>query len=255
MRRNIIEIDEERCDGCGQCVTACAEGALQVIAGKARVVRDEYCDGLGACLGECPTGALRVVQRDAADFDAVAVEEHVRRSARPEIPVSRVASNQAGSCPSSQVRVGPTSAASRPVEPVLGLPSRVQAPDLAQWPVMLHLVPVQAPFFRERELVILSTCGPIASADVHWRFLRGRSVVVACPKLDVTDPYVEKLAAIFRENGIPRAIVARMEVPCCGGLTQMAAQARRASGRDDLLLEEVVIGLDGAIVQQRELPA
>ena len=136
-----------------------------------------------------------------------------------------------------------------------GLPDAINPSDLQQWPVQLHLVPPVAPFFQGKELLVLATCGPVASADVHWRFLRGRSVVVACPKLDVTEPYVEKLAMILRENDIPKAIVLIMEVPCCSGLSNMAEQALALSGRKDLEVEEVTLGLDGKVRGTRTLGA
>jgi hypothetical protein len=131
-----------------------------------------------------------------------------------------------------------------------GLPDKVNPSDLAQWPVQLHLVPPQAPFFQDKELLVLNSCGAVTSADVHWRYLRGRSVVMACPKLDVTGPYVEKLTAIMRENRIPKVIVVRMQVPCCGGLTQMVLQAHADSGRDDLVVEEATLALDGSVMRQ-----
>ena len=279
--RNIIEIDEALCDGCGNCVVACAEGAIEVIDGKARVVRDSLCDGLGACLGDCPQGALRIVQRETEAFDEAAVAAHLaERDAQP--PQSAPGSggghgrghgggghghghgggghghgHGGGGCPGSRVISRPAAAAAPPIAPAAGagLPAKVLSSDLAQWPVQLHLVPERAPFFQDKELVVLSTCGPVASADVHWRFLRGRALVMACPKLDVTGPYVRKLAGIFAGNGIPRVLVVRMQVPCCGGLVQMVAQARTLSGRTDLEVQEVVLGLDGSVVSERPLLA
>lgn len=269
MLREIIEIDEELCDGCGQCIDACAEGAIQLVDGKARVIKEEFCDGLGACIGDCPTGALEVVEREAPSYDAVATEQHVEatrglegvarfrqqhamhQARQPQPPRQghdHGHGHSGGGCPGSRMR---DLAAETQTEaaPISGdsLPSKVNQPDLAQWPIQLHLVPPRAPFFEGKELVLLSTCGPVASADVHWRFLRGRSVVVACPKLDQTEPYLQKLAGIFANNAIPRVEVVRMEVPCCGGLTELAEQARRLAGRNDLVLDETVIGLDGAV--------
>jgi hypothetical protein len=137
--------------------------------------------------------------------------------------------------------------AATPTETAAGLPGQVNPSDLRQWPVQLHLVQPGAPFFMNRELVVLSTCAPIASADVHWRYIRGRGVVVACPKLDRTEPYAAKLAAILKDPTIPRVIVLRMEVPCCGGLTRIVEEAVAASGRTDLAFEEVVVGVDGTV--------
>ncbi|MDY0059642.1 MAG: 4Fe-4S binding protein [Myxococcota bacterium] len=269
MRRPIIEIDERLCNGCGECVTACAEGAIQLVDGIARVVKEEYCDGLGACLGECPTGALQIREREAPAFDEAAAQEHVRRlrgeaaptahhppapaAHQPPAPAPAPAA-PSGGCPGSRATTLRSAAPAPQAIQGTGLPARLNPSDLGQWPVQLHLVPTRAPFFADRELLVLSTCAPVASADVHWRFLRGRSVVVACPKLDVTDPYVEKLAAILRDNRIPRVVVLRMQVPCCGGLTRLVALAVRASGRPDLIVEEVVVGFEGEVVGQRELP-
>jgi ferredoxin len=218
--RKIVRIDDELCDGCGNCVTTCAEGALQIVNGKARLVRELFCDGFGDCIGECPTGALTIEERESEAFDFEATRAHV------------AATGGAG---------GPKQA----------IPS-----ELRQWPVQLHLVQPGNPFFRDRELVVLSTCGPVASADVHWRFLRGRSVVVACPKLDDTRPYAAKLGAILRDPTIPKVTIVRMEVPCCGGLTAITRDAAALSGRRDLVLEEVTLGVNGDLqaVESGELP-
>jgi ferredoxin len=235
MKRKIIEIDEALCNGCGACITGCAEGALQLVNGKAKLVSDRFCDGLGACIGECPTGALRIVEREAPEFDADAVNQGLHHKA-PSL----------GGCPGLQVRFDSAHLAKKP-QPIVG-GGQVIPSELRQWPTQLHLVPVDAPFFRNRELVVLSTCAPSASPDVHWRFIRGRAIVIACPKLDRTEGYVEKLAAILSANGIPKVVVVRMTVPCCGGLTRMVQEAVRCSGRIDLVAEEAVIGLDGELL-------
>lgn len=241
MKRKIIEIDESKCNGCGACVTGCAEGALQIVDGKAKLVNEVFCDGLGACIGECPTGALQIVEREAPAFSEAAVEAHLRGQPPQRTP-------PAGGCPGMQVRFGQASAASAPVA-AGSAGGQVIRSELSQWPTQLHLVPVEAPFFKNRELVVLSTCSPSASPDVNWRFIRGRAIAIACPKLDRTDGYVEKLAAILASNGIPKVIIVRMEVPCCGGLTRMVQEAVRRSGRTDLAVEEAVIGLDGDLRQ------
>ena len=277
MKRNIIEIDREKCNGCGDCVSACAEGAIQMVDGKAKVVKDEYCDGLGACLGDCPTGALKIVERDAPAYDPSAVEQHLAKTRGPEglarfraqhaeehppagPPLVMLGGprgghgGQGGGCPGSRMRdLRPQAAAVVPTPATAtGLPPKINASELSQWPIQLHLVPPTAPFFQDKELVIMSTCGPLASADAHWRFLRGRSLVIACPKLDRTEPYVDKLAMIFAHNRISTAYVVRMEVPCCAGLTRMAVQAHAQSRRTDLRLEEVTLGIDGSV--QSQLP-
>lgn len=266
MKRSIVRIDETLCDGCGECVTACAEGALRIVEGKARLVGESFCDGFGDCIGECPTGALTIEQREADAFDLEQTRTHVART-RGADGVRRLeraaadhglSSAQAfGSlpmhpgrgtgCPGASARIIPKSGPARPVSGSGG-PAQAIPSELRQWPVQIHLVPPGAPFFRDRELVILNTCGAVASADVHWRFLRGRSVVVGCPKLDDTRPYAEKLAAILREPTIPRVVVVRMEVPCCGGLTQIAQEAVSRTGRSDLALEEVTLGVNGDVL-------
>jgi NAD-dependent dihydropyrimidine dehydrogenase PreA subunit len=235
--RNIIRIDEELCDGCGECVPSCAEGALQVIDGKARLVTDVLCDGLGACLGDCPTGALTVIQREAAEFDEAAVS--ARRHATPVQPSS--------ACPSSSVRViplveaghGPAVAAAR----VAG-----GRPGLQQWPVQLHLVPPAAPFFRGRHVLLAADCVPVAVRDFHAEFLDDRGLAIACPKLDQhLELYVQKLAAMIDQAGILSLTVAIMEVPCCGGLVRLAEQALAAAGRQ-IPLRLVTVGIRGDIL-------
>ena len=212
MKRNVIHIDELKCNGCGQCITACAEGALQVVNGKAKLVKEVFCDGLGVSIGACPAGALTVEVREAPAFDCAQTKKHARAERGAE-----VASALAGRS------------------------------ELEQWPVQIHLVQPGAPFFHGRELLVLSTCAPVASAEIHRQFIRGRGVVVGCPKLDRTEGYAAKLAAILKDKSIPGVLVVRMEVPCCGGLTAIVREAMRQSGRPDLRVKEVQIGLDGTI--------
>jgi len=259
--RKIIEIDEERCNGCGECVTGCAEGALQIIDGKAKVVKEQFCDGLGDCIGTCPTGALKIIEREAETYDPEATREHVRRSLGEEAAkrfdeTERIhAKKLAGEppafsgCPGMQVRTGRKDDSESPIAPTSSGTQQVIRSDLEQWPIQLHLVQPSMPFFNGRELVVLSTCAPVTSPDVHWRFVRGRSVVVACPKLDRTEGYEEKLAAIMAENDIPKVVVVRMTVPCCGGLGMIVRRAHAACGRTNLVVEEVTIDLDGNLVK------
>ncbi|TAN37704.1 MAG: 4Fe-4S ferredoxin [Verrucomicrobia bacterium] len=275
MKRKIITIDEDKCNGCGDCVVACAESAIQIINGKAKLVKEQYCDGMGDCLGECPTGAIKIEELDVPDYDAAATRAHVAKvggvaavkkfdetavrhglAPAPQPMVSPHAQyhHGGGGCPGTRMRtMQPGTPAAAPTPSGSGLPPKLNPSELAQWPIQIHLVSPQAPYFKNKELVIMSTCGPLASADVHWRFLRGRSVVVGCPKLDNTDGYAEKLAAILAEPTIPKAIVVRMEVPCCGGLTAIAQEAAALSGRTDLKVEEVTIGLSGDVLAQEEV--
>ena len=242
MKRKIIEIDEEKCNGCGACVTGCAEGALAIVNGKAKLVSEVFCDGLGACIGECPMGALKIIERAAPEFDEAAVQKHVQKKAPP-----------AGGCPGMQLRFAEQAKVEKSKGEGRGISGQVIRSELNQWPTQLHLVPVEAPFFKNRELVVLSTCAPSASPDVNWRFIRGRAIAIACPKLDRTEGYVEKLAGILASNGIPKVIIVRMEVPCCGGLTMMVKEAARKSGRTDLIVEEATIGLDGELREIKRL--
>ena len=266
MKRRIIEIDETRCNGCGDCITGCAEGALQLVDGKAKVVKEQYCDGFGDCVGACPAGALKIVVREAEAYDIDATREHVLRTGGAgaverfdQANAGHAAKENAaprpptGGCPGMQIRNGGAAKGRRQEKFGGTVSTQVIKSDLEQWPIQLHLVPPTAPFFEGKELVVLSTCSPVASPDVHWRFVRGRSLVVACPKLDRTEGYVEKLTAILAENRIPKVIVVRMSVPCCGGLTALVRQAYGASGRNDLIVEEVTIGLDGELINTERI--
>jgi len=269
--RKIIRIDEDLCNGCGDCVVGCAEGALQIVDGKAKLMREDFCDGLGDCIGACPTGALTIEEREVTDYDPDAARAHVARTrgdqglATFDEAAARHAPAPSGGCPGSRMRVLPN--ASDGVSPSSPNPSQdegapafsmagtdpgtIQPGQLGQWPVMLHLVSPQSPFLKNRELCVLSTCAPAAMPDAQWRFIRGRGVVMACPKLDRTDGYLEKMTEILREPSIPRVVVARMEVPCCSGLTALAVRAAEASGRDQLEVVEATVSLRGDLLAQR----
>lgn len=259
-KRKVITINEDLCNGCGDCVTACSEGALQIINGKAKLVNEKFCDGFGDCIGKCPTGALKIEEKEVPDFDFEATREHVRtlggeQAVRKLEMAAKVhefkakmghAMHGGGGCPGSAMRFN----AQTPKREAVGRggPRQAIPSELNQWPVQIHLVRPDAPYFKNRELVVLSTCAPIASADMHWRFIRGRSVVVGCPKLDRTEGYVEKLAAILSEPSIPKVIIVRMEVPCCGGLTMIVREAAAMTGREDLEVEEVTVALNGDVL-------
>jgi len=249
MKREIIRIDEQKCDGCGHCVTACAEGAIAIIEGKARLVSDIYCDGLGACIGDCPRGALTIETREADGFDQEAVECHLSSNTRQTADSSKTAvSGCAFACPGSAAQVLRGSGAAPDARPSTG-----SAPpaELGQWPVQLHLVPVNAPYFQNADLLISADCVPFAFADFHRKFLRGRALVVGCPKLDEVQAYRHKLAEIFRQNDIRMVDVAHMEVPCCSGLVRLVETALKDSGKAiPLVLTRV--GIRGEILERSQ---
>ncbi|HOX08961.1 MAG TPA: 4Fe-4S binding protein [Planctomycetota bacterium] len=250
-KRKIVRIDAAKCNGCGQCVSACAEGAIAMVNGKAKLVKDSYCDGLGACLGECPQDAITIEEREAADFDEAAAmaHKHGGAAAAPhagEPPAPSPAPLPCG-CPGTMARTLKPAAA--PAAPCCaGGSGAGQASQLGQWPIQLALVPPGAPFLRGRELALAADCVGFAFPQLHPEVLAGRALLVACPKLDDVSGrgYVEKLAEIFRGSGITKVTVYRMEVPCCSGLTRLARQALADSGAA-LPFEEVVIGLSGEV--------
>ncbi len=307
MLREIVVIDESKCDGCGLCVPACEEGAIRIIDGKARLVSDVLCDGLGACLGHCPQDAIHIEKREADAFDEAAVAAHLGHgdskghataSARPPVPTpppakaphpaamagaggcpgaafKRLADSPqphspqphspqphspqppAGGCPSSRfAQFDRSGAPARPAPSDGSADTAADAPasELTHWPVQLRLLSPAAPVLRGASLLIAADCVPVAFPDFHSRLLRGRAVVIACPKLDDPDGYVEKLTAILADNEVRDITVAHMQVPCCTGILHMAAEARRRSGRNVPLID-MVISLQGEVLAERAVPA
>ncbi len=226
MKRKIIKIDEDLCNGCGICVDACHEGAIQMIDGKAVLVSESYCDGLGDCLPECPTGAITIEKRDAAEFDKVAVEKHMAANeAAPEPTVEPLPCG----CPGSHSKTldrkeTPTAAPAAAAAPQESLS------ELRQWPVQIKLVPVNAPYFDNAKLLIAADCTAFASANVHSQFMKNKITLIGCPKLDEGD-YTEKLTQIIANNNIKSVDVLRMSVPCCGGIEHAVKQALQDSGK------------------------
>ena len=234
MKRRIIEIDRDKCNGCGACAEACHEGAIAMVDGKARLMRDDYCDGLGDCLPACPTGAITFVEREAAAYDEKAVMENKQRKMREQgmtLPCG---------CPGSQSRH-----IQRQDAPAAEMPQAQQTSRLSQWPVQIKLVPVNAPYFDGARLLIAADCTAYAYAAFHEHFIRGHITLVGCPKLDSID-YSEKLTAIIRENNIKSVTVVRMEVPCCGGLEAAAKTALRESGKF-IPWQVVTVTVDGRL--------
>jgi NAD-dependent dihydropyrimidine dehydrogenase PreA subunit len=250
VKRKIIQIDEELCDGCGQCVPSCAEGTLAIVDGKAKVVSDNLCDGLGACLGECPNGALQIIEREADEFDEHAVEKRLAEvKATP--PKAQPATMPCG-CPSTQMMdFGKKSpcpgSASLKIEKTTGS-------ELSHWPVKIRLVPANAPFLKGADLLVLADCVPAAYPDLHQKLLKGRVVMMGCPKFDDVEGqgYVDKFAKICRESGIKSITSVIMEVPCCAGLHTIVRKGLAASGMT-IPLEEVVIGRRGDVVQRAKI--
>jgi len=241
IKRKIIEIDPDHCDGCGLCVPSCAEGAIQVINGKARLVAEKYCDGLGACLGECPNNALRITERDAEDFDEVAVEEHVKKKDLPS------AAPLPCGCPSTQLQtfipIDPCKEANKP-----RFQAGRQASFLTHWPVQIKLVPPTAPFLKGADLLVSADCTPLAYANFHQDFLKGKVVMMGCPKFDDVQEYVQKFTEIFKTADIKSITTLVMEVPCCSGLPFIVKKALEASGKK-IPLEEMVISIRGELIR------
>ena len=240
MIRKIVQIDQDRCDGCGLCAPSCAEGAIQIVNGKAQIAADNLCDGLGACLGDCPRDAITIVERDADDFDEAAVEKHLHQKLAP--PAAQPVAPHGG-CPGSRA------VSFTPAPPKEAAGAGAQPSQLAQWPVQLMLVPPAAPYFQDAELLITADCVPFAYADYHRDFLAGKAVVVACPKLDDAGAYTAKLTELFRASNLKGITVLRMEVPCCGGIVAAARQALAASGKE-IPFRELTVGLRGEILKR-----
>lgn len=233
MVRNIIQIDEEKCNGCGACVEACHEGAIGMVDGKAKLLRDDYCDGLGDCLPNCPVGAITFTEREAAAYDEAAVmENRKKQEGQPAVL----------GCPGQQMKQ--FDRGEQPVEQEQSVKTQSQ---LSQWPCQIKLVPVNAPYFKGAKLLIAADCTAYAYANVHQEFMKGKITLIGCPKLDSVD-YSEKLTQILVNNEIQSVTVLRMEVPCCGGLEQAAITALKNSGKF-IPWQVVTISVDGKIIE------
>lgn len=236
MIRRIIEIDKEKCNGCGLCAKACHEGAIGMVDGKATLLRDDYCDGLGDCLPVCPTGAITFVEREAAAYDEGAVQANMAKKGKTPC-----------ACPGSQsklLEVQEKMAAKREEEATpVAVPSR-----LRQWPVQIKLAPIKAPYFDGAKLLIAADCTAYAYGNFHEEFMKGKITLVGCPKLDMVD-YSEKLTEIIKQNDIQSVTIVRMEVPCCGGMELAAKKALQASGKF-IPWQMVTISTDGKILDK-----
>jgi ferredoxin len=262
-KRKIIEIDRDNCDGCGLCTTACAEGALVLDEeNKAKLAREIYCDGLGACLDVCPTGALKIVERESEEYDAKATYQHVLdtrgEEAAKHVHVAEKESQDACGTESQsderpQFPMGCPGSRAREVQPPS--PSREEAArvsgrsELSQWPIQLHLISPHAPYFDRSDLLIAADCTAFSLGSFHQDMLKGKKLIIACPKLDDTSPYIEKLAELLKNNTIYSLTVARMVVPCCSGLVHIVNEAIERSGIG-IRMKEIVVGIDGQIIDQ-----
>lgn len=233
MKRQIIEIDETKCNGCGACANACHEGAIGMVDGKARLLRDDYCDGFGDCLPTCPTGAITFVEREAAAYDEDAVLKN------KQLKADAKAASHSG-CPGARMQTLSHASEGN------AAPAERMTSALAQWPCQIKLAPINAPFYENARLLIAADCTAYAYANMHQDFMRGHVTLIGCPKLDAID-YSEKLTAIIRENNIEEVTIVRMEVPCCGGLEQAARTALQNSGKF-LPWHVVTISVDGNIL-------
>ncbi len=255
VTRNIVKIDEDLCDGCGLCVPSCAEGAIQIVDGKARLVNEFYCDGLGACLGDCPQGAITIEERPADEFDVAAVEEHLEEIGREggarrhehagegTPAASHGAGGHAFACPGARTMDLRKPSQGECVEPEATFEGKLKS-ELGQWPVKLYLVNPHAPYFQDAELLLAADCAPVAYAAFPPDFLKGKAVVIGCPKFDDPALYRDKLTAILRANDIRKVTVLHMEVPCCFGLVQVAKEALEASGKN-VPFEDVTVTIRG----------
>jgi len=229
VMRKIVKIDDELCDGCGQCVPGCAEGAIEITDGKARLVAEKYCDGLGACIGECPNGAITIVEREAEDFDGEAVEAYLEKMQKTE---KQSEPALACGCPSTQVQT---------FVPL--------ASNLSHWPVQINLIPPIAPFLKRADLLVAADCTPVAYPNFHQDFLNGRVLMIGCPKFDDVEAYIQKFTEIFKAADIKSIRTIIMEVPCCSGLPVILHKAMMAAGKK-IPIEKFIISTRGKILKK-----
>lgn len=237
-KRDIIIIDEAKCNGCGQCVTACAEGALEIIDGKAKLVSETYCDGLGACLGSCPQDAITIEKREAEEFDEEKVEERLKEMNKKE-DIKKASSGF--TCPGMMMKEMNTKPAGKAQNGDV-------SSQLTQWPVQLKLLSANAPYLKNCDLLLTADCVPFAMGDFHEKILKNKKIAVGCPKLDNRDYYVDKLADIIETNDLNSLTVVHMQVPCCSAMTVIAEKAIEKA-QADLEIKDITIGLDGQILR------
>lgn len=258
IKREIIKIDEELCNGCGECIPNCAEGSLVIIDGKARMVADKYCDGLGACLGHCPQGALSIVVRDADEYDHSAVEELLTRPLEEREKLAKqgqkpgfrplegpLRAPQGGGCPGQgMMQMKPAAPTATPGGPVLS--------SLSHWPIQLRLVPANAPFLKDADLLLTADCAAASVPDFHTRYVPGKVVLMGCPKFDDVEMYVGRLREMFEQNTIKSVTILQMEVPCCSNMSSILLEAMKQAGAT-FPVERIVAGRGGQIMAQEKV--
>jgi Fe-S-cluster-containing hydrogenase component 2 len=237
--RKIIKIDEELCNGCGQCVPDCAEGSLAIVDGKAKLMAERYCDGLGACLGACPTGALTIVEREAEDFDEEAVEAYL--AAKEEEHKEETVSGTACGCPSSQLQTFIPKSSSKPAIPSAGNP---QDSALSHWPIQIRLIPPQAPFLKNADLLIVADCAAVAVPGFQEKYMAGKTVMMGCPKFDDAEGYIRRFTDIIKTCNIKSMTILIMEVPCCSAMNVIIKRAMEKAGTI-VPVEQVTISTRG----------
>jgi len=239
MKRKIIEINDELCNGCGQCVNACAEGALKMVDGKAKLVSDIFCDGLGACIGDCPTGALKLIERDAPEFDEHAVEKHLDQMKKPAAPATLACGCPGSAAMAFAIKDTPAETGSF-------------SSNLSHFPVKLQLLHPQAPFLKDADLLLMADCCALCYPGIHQNMIRGKAIAMGCPKLDDLNAHVEKLTQILKHGGIRSLTVVHMEVPCCSGFVRAAQLAVQHAGVS-IPLRHVTISRRGDIIEEGSL--
>ncbi|MBN1364414.1 MAG: 4Fe-4S dicluster domain-containing protein [Syntrophaceae bacterium] len=237
--RKIIEIDEDLCDGCGNCVTGCVEGALQIIDGKAKVVSETFCDGLGACIGECPTGALKIVKRKAPLFDEKAVKKHLTKKEKETMPCG---------CPSTHIQVFDKPSACGEADEPAHAEKGPKESTLTHWPIQIKLISAGAPFLKGADLLVLADCTAVAFPPLHRDLIKGKVVMMGCPKFDDTHEYIEKFTDIFKTAGIKSVTTVVMEVPCCTGMPMIVKKGMELA-KKKVPINEIVLSLRGKILK------
>ncbi len=245
--RKIIKIDEEKCNGCGNCIISCAEGAIELVNGIAHVIHDKYCDGLGACLGECPQDALEIIEREAEEFDEQAVEALLKGNENKPSPKENNSSALPCGCPSSHLKTFDAAGCGIQVPESLSLPDEKSA--LTHWPVQLRLIPPHAPFLQGADLLVVADCTSIAYPNFHRDFIRGRVVLMGCPKFDNQEMYQEKFTETFSRCDIKSVTIVVMEVPCCQGMPHIVRSGMDSAGVK-IPCETAIISAEGAIVKR-----